>query len=171
MYHVHICLTVWSQPGDQATTQTCASLQLNLPLSLTAPSQTSTVRACECEKKTDLWHNDVHLTSQFPQRGHELVRVSVDTNPATVDKDLGCAENSDSDTSASTFLIYIYTSVNHVCTFLKAYLDTAHTIMSPNSLSRDNCLCWSKNKMCYSSFKKDQSTQKVKKNADANLTM
>ena len=66
---------------------------------------------------------------------------------------------------------YIYTSVNHVCTFLKAYLDTAHIIMPPNSLSRDNCLCWSKNKTCYSSFKKDQNTQKVKKNADANLTM
>lgn len=40
-----------------------------------------------------LRYNDVHLPSKFTQSIHQLVRVSMDAHPATINKNFGSSEN------------------------------------------------------------------------------
>uniref|UniRef100_A0A2M4B2E6 Putative secreted protein n=1 Tax=Anopheles triannulatus TaxID=58253 RepID=A0A2M4B2E6_9DIPT len=40
-----------------------------------------------------LRHDNVHLATQLPQRCHQLLRVAMDTDPATVDEDFRCIGN------------------------------------------------------------------------------
>ena len=40
---------------------------------------------------TDLGDDDVHLSAELPQRGHQLFRVAVDAHPAAVHEYLGRA--------------------------------------------------------------------------------
>jgi len=56
------------------------------------------------ERAADLGDNDVHLTTKLLQSVHQLFRVTVNADPATIHKDLCCTGHRQHNHSARHFV-------------------------------------------------------------------